>query len=641
MVFDVSKRKRAPEAMRRSESARVLIDALPDAVMVHRDERLVYVNARLLDQLGYPSAELLLGRPLRDIIHPDDSDKVLRRLEQMRLTGKPVPVSEERFLRRNGEVVTLEVAKVPLIFDEEPAVVAIGRDVSERRHAEQRFRTAVESAPSGMVMSDESGEIVLVNRAIEAMFGYTAHELVGQPIEILVPTRVRSLHPELRAGFFAAPGVRAMGAGRELYGRHKDGSEIPVEIGLNPIQNSEGTFVLCSVVDVSERKRAESALAMADRMTAVGTLAAGVAHGINNPLAYVKGNLLFAQAEIGDLLDTERAARPGPATLGRLAEVRKALGEAEEGANRVRDLVTDLLTFSRHREEPHATAQLTAVLESVLQMTANEIRHRANLAKSYEAVPAVVGEASRLAHVFTNLIVNAAQSIPEGEAECNEIRVATWTDSEGWAIVEIRDTGCGIAPDLQARIFEPFFTTKPIGSGTGLGLSIAHGIVSALGGGIDFKSELGKGTAFRVRLPAWHGERGVAPAGACGHAGRMRLLLVDDDPLVLRAMRRQLEREHDVLAATSGQECLALLRHGEKFDAILCDLMMPVITGMQLYDAMAEEFPRDAERMVFVTGGAFTERAQQFLERVPNPRVAKPIDADALRTALAALTSTS
>ncbi|HME73362.1 MAG TPA: PAS domain S-box protein, partial [Myxococcota bacterium] len=605
------------------------------------DERLVYVNARLLDQLGYPSAELLLGRPLRDIIHPDDSDKVLRRLEQMRLTGKPVPVSEERFLRRNGEVVTLEVAKVPLIFDEEPAVVAIGRDVSERRHAEQRFRTAVESAPSGMVMSDENGEIVLVNRAIEAMFGYTAHELVDQPIEILVPTRVRSLHPELRAGFFAAPGARAMGAGRELYGRHKDGSEIPVEIGLNPIQNSEGTFVLCSVVDVSERKRAESALAMADRMTAVGTLAAGVAHGINNPLAYVKGNLLFAQAEIGDLLDRARAAQPGPATLGRLAEVRKALGEAEEGANRVRDLVTDLLTFSRHREEPRGTAQLTAVLESVLQMTANEIRHRARLAKSYEAVPAVVGEVSRLAHVFTNLIVNAAQSIPEGEAECNEIRVATWTDSEGWAVVEIRDTGCGITPDLQARIFEPFFTTKPIGSGTGLGLSIAHGIVSALGGGIDFESELGKGTAFRVRLPAWHGERGVAPAGACGHAGRMRLLLVDDDPLVLRAMRRQLEREHDVLAATSGQECLALLQHGEKFDAILCDLMMPVMTGMQLYDAMAQEFPRDAERMVFVTGGAFTERAQQFLERVPNPRVAKPIDADALRTAFAALTSTS
>src|SRR5215472_3604544 len=502
--LDVSSDERAPEAVRRSESARVLIDAFPDAVMVHRDERLVYVNRRLLDQLGYSSPELILGRSLRDFIYPDDWEKVLRRLERMRFSRTPLPVSEERFLCRNGEVVTLEVAEVPVIFDGGAAVVAIGRDPSERRHAEQRFRTAVESAPSGMVMCDGNGEIVLVNRAIEAMFGYTAHELVGQPIEILVPMRVHSLHPKLRAGFFDAPSVRAMGAGRDLHGRHKDGSEIPVEIGLNPIETSEGKFVLCSVVDVSERKRAESALALADRMTAVGTLAAGVAHGINNPLTYVKGNLLFAQAEIGEVLNTERAALLGPATLERLAEVRRALNEADEGANRVRDLVTDLLTFSQHRDEPRGTAQLTAVLDSVLQMAANEIRHRARLVKSYEAVPSVVGEASRLAHVFTNLIINAAQSIPEGDAERNEIRVATWTDSEGSAVVEIRDTGCGIAPDLHARIFEPFFTTKPIGSGTGLGLPIAHGIVSALGGGIDFESELRKGTAFRVRLPAWN-----------------------------------------------------------------------------------------------------------------------------------------
>ena len=138
VLLDVSKPKHTPEAMRRSESARTLIDALPDAVMVHQEDRLVYVNPRLLEQLGYPSADLLLGRLLRDFIHPDDSDKVLRRLERMRLTGKPIPVSEERFLRQNGEVVTLEVAKVPVIFDGKPAVVAIGRDITERRHAEQR-----------------------------------------------------------------------------------------------------------------------------------------------------------------------------------------------------------------------------------------------------------------------------------------------------------------------------------------------------------------------------------------------------------------------------------------------------------------------------------------------------------------------
>jgi PAS domain S-box-containing protein len=638
---------RAQQELRHSEQRfRLLADHASDIIAeFDAGGKILYVSPGLTTILGR-SIDAIIGQSLPDIIdeliHPDDRQKLARGLTRITEDSDMTFRALYRARHVNGEWRWFETRSQSFgAADGTVHAVSVHRDVTERERADARFRLAVEASPAGALMIDANGRIVLINRAAASLFGYERDELIGRSIEILVAPAIREKHPRFRAEFLLSPTTRAMGAGRDLYGVRKDGSEVPVEIGLNPIETDEGVFVLSSIVDITERKRAESTLALADRMSAVGTLAAGVAHGMNNPLAYVKGNLVFAKSEIGDILNTGRAAQLGPATVGRLAEVGRALGEAEEGANRVRDLVSDLLTFSRHREEPRGTAQLTSVLDSVLQMTANEIRHRARLAKSYKAVPGVVGEASRLAHVFTNLIVNAVQCIPEGHAESNEIRVSTWTDSDGWAVIEIRDTGGGIAPDLQTRVFEPFFTTKPIGSGTGLGLPVAHGIVSALGGRIDLESELGRGTVFRVRLPAWDGKRESKPADVCGEVGRMRLLLVDDDPLVLRVTRRQLEREHEVLAASSGEECLALLRQGQKFDAILCDLMMPVMTGMQLYEAMIEELPRDAERMVFVTGGVFTEGAQQFLEHVPNLRLAKPIEAEALRRALAVLAATS
>jgi CheY-like chemotaxis protein len=224
--------------------------------------------------------------------------------------------------------------------------------------------------------------------------------------------------------------------------------------------------------------------------------------------------------------------------------------------------------------------------------------------------------------------MNAAQSIPEGRADRNEIRIVTRTAENGRAVIEVCDTGAGIPRDILPRIFDPFFTTKPVGVGTGLGLSLCHRMVSDLGGDIAVESEVGKGSVFRLTLPAAKSERhALAPARAVGEpARRSRVLVLDDEVAFGRALERSLGRYHDVVTLTSGSEALAMMAAGERFDAILSDLMMPQVTGMDLYEELGRIAPDQARKMIFVTGGAFTERAREFLEGLANPCVEKPFE---------------
>jgi two-component system, cell cycle sensor histidine kinase and response regulator CckA len=262
-------------------------------------------------------------------------------------------------------------------------------------------------------------------------------------------------------------------------------------------------------------------------------------------------------------------------------------------------------------------------------MALNEIRHRARLTKEYGATPLVDADDVRLGQVFINLLVNAAQALPEGRADSNEVRVITSTDAMGRAVVEIHDTGSGIPESVLGRVFDPFFTTKPIGLGTGLGLSICHNIVTSMGGTITVESEIGRGTRFRVVLPASvqcvpEEHRPSAPAPVASQS-RASVLVVDDERAVGDMIGRVL-RHHDVTIVTSAKEALALVFSNRPYDVIVSDLMMPEVSGMELYDELAMRRPNDAERMIFVTGGAFTPAASAFLDRVTNERIEKPFD---------------
>jgi CheY-like chemotaxis protein len=268
-------------------------------------------------------------------------------------------------------------------------------------------------------------------------------------------------------------------------------------------------------------------------------------------------------------------------------------------------------------------------------MAQNEIRHRAKVERIYGRVPRVDANEGRLGQVFLNLIVNATQAIPEGNADDNEIGVATRTDGAGNVVVEVRDSGQGIAPEHRARLFDPFFTTKPVGVGTGLGLSICHNIIAAHGGTIEVESEVGKGSMFRVILrpsaivTAFEEPPPPPPPGRRG-----RILVVDDEPMVVASVARLLSPEHEVVTVTAARDALTHLDEGDRFDLILCDLMMPEMTGMDLLEELARTHPDQAERMVFTTGGAFTPRAQEFLDATPHQRIEKPFTSQGLRAAV-------
>ncbi len=374
----------------------------------------------------------------------------------------------------------------------------------------------------------------------------------------------------------------------------------------------------------ARRAEMEAQLMQADRLVSMGMLAAGVAHEINNPLAYLVAGL--------DVLSTEMDRLSRELPPGTLLPLQQALREVGHGADRIEHTVRDLKTFSRTGEEPIEPLDLRRVLESSIRMAFGEIRYRARLTVDLGPIPMVEASESRLGQILLNLLINAAQAIPEGAVDQNEIRVATFADAHGRAVVEIRDTGVGIPRENLERIFEPFFTTKPPGVGTGLGLSICKGLVAAMGGDITVESQAGGGSVFRLRLPPAAPDRARPRSGAvAGRAPRAaRVLIVDDEALVCKAVARALA-EHEVATETRAAAALERIGSGERFDLVICDLMMPEMTGMDFHERLSSLAPDLARRTVFITGGAFTPKAREFLDRVKGPVVEKPFDGAALR----------
>jgi signal transduction histidine kinase len=379
----------------------------------------------------------------------------------------------------------------------------------------------------------------------------------------------------------------------------------------------------------AERRRMQQQLLLADRLSSIGMLAAGVAHEINNPLAYVLGNLEFAVGRLsaGHGLDGAE-----------LAEVVQALGQAREGSERIGHITRDLKVFCRSgADEAVGSVSPRRVMESSISIAWNQIRHRARLERSFDRVPNIAGNENRLGQVFLNLLVNAAQALPEAHADQNEISVAIRAE-HGKVLVEVSDTGSGMSEEQQARIFEPFYTTKPRGVGSGIGLSICRSIVNDMGGDISCESRLGLGTTFRVYLPASGAVlTSLPPRAELEVLRRARILVLDDEPALCVVLRRLLRREHEVIGYSDAREVLGLLERDAAFDVIICDIMMPIISGIEFFGQLRERHPELASRVVFMTGGVFDARAQQFLRGLPNPQLEKPFETRALHQALAAI----
>ena len=488
--------------------------------------------------------------------------------------------------------------------------------IPEPTHAvELRLRAAVESSPSGLLMTDAEGNIVLVNREVERLFGYAREELLGRSVEMVIPERFRAGHTGFRGGFMGSPRVRAMGAGRDLYAMRKDRSEVPVEIGLTPVATEEGMFVLASIVDITARRKAEAEqrhleeeLRQAQKLEAVGTLAGGIAHDFNN--------ILFGITGYAELIGRETRSRE--AVAEDLAELMKA-------ARRGKELVERILVFSRRQPSERQPLEIGPTVAEAARLLRATLPPSIELKVSVHAqAPRVLGDATSIHQVLMNLGTNAAHAMPGGGMLEITVEPQYLRDHvvrshpglhEGWyAVLVVRDHGSGIDPAVRDRVFEPFFTTKPKGSGTGLGLSIVHTIMRTHEGAIDLDSEPGRGTTISCFFPALataaSPERPGEEEAPQGHGER--ILLVEDEPSLATMSSRRLEAlGYRVTCETDAPRAVEVFRaRPGDFDLVISDYLMPQMVGLEF--ARAVHNIRPDVPIVLLTG---------YIEELPDETI--------------------
>jgi two-component system cell cycle sensor histidine kinase/response regulator CckA len=637
----------------------------PAAILVVEDEAIVARDIQTtLRDLGYEVQET--ASSCEEAIHRASTRAPDLVLMDIRIQGQRDGVEAAEMLRRRFRIpvvfltayaddTTIERAKKaqpygylvkPIKSNELRSVVEVSlykHEMDTRlRERERWFSTTLRSIGDAVVSTDVEGRVTFMNTVAETLTGWRTEDAVGKPFEEVLRLVQEETHASVESPIRRALReglVARLGGNIALLSR--DGAERPIDDIAAPIID-DGDLLGAVMVfrDVSEQRRMQRQIELADRLASVGTMAAGMAHEVNAPMGsvlaqvqQVASRLQEHRAELHALFSDEAYA----GVFKRLEEIQRALHEAEEGANRVTKIASELRTFAQPATHHAGPVDLRQVLSWAGEVVAHEIRSRAALAMEVGNVPLVNADEARLGQVFINLLLNAAQAITPGHVKDNEVRVSARTAADGRAVVEVRDSGCGIPPDLLGRIFDPFFTTKSVGTGTGLGLSICHGIVRSLGGEIHVESQVGRGSLFRVLLPASVATpTSATPANGIAAAPQTgRILVVDDEPLVATAIRRALEPDHQVTCVKTVREAMAMVERSEGFDAILCDLLLPEVTGMDFYDDLLRTRPDVARRVIFMSGAvSSTQRATEFVASVSNRCLEKPFSIDTLRGAV-------
>lgn len=625
------------EALRQSEARfRVMCDGAPLGICVCDPQlELGYANAALCMLLGRTPEELL-GRGWQTAL-PSEHVSALRTFQATAAPERLFDAGVLRLLHKDGSSVFTSL-RMAAMYDEGVLlgyVITIA-DVSQEHHARLAterarldLRRMIENSPEGIAVLRES-RCLFANRALVTALGLAnAEQLIGRGFGELVHPEDRVwVHESCRAGTTSALDA----AGFELRCLRADGSYALLEVRVAELDEFDGApATLLSARDITETKRLRAQLLVSERLSSVGSLAAGVAHEINNPLAAALLHLDWLAAQLTRL----NAAQPALSESELRAQLRrlvKPVEEAREAGARVRDIVRDLNVFSRPEDERQEPVDLSRVLESAVRLAWNELRQRARLVRDWGELPSVRGSEARLGQVVLNLLINAAQAIEERRPEAHEIRVSARVLSSTHVLVEVCDTGSGIPAENLERIFDPFFTTKPPGIGTGLGLSICQRLTASMGGQIEVESRVGHGSTFRVTLLRADPE--PEPAAASHHtpirteaAPRGRLMVIDDDEAMGGALEQMLTPEHSVQVFVSARTALASLQAGSRVDLVLCDVMMPDMSGIEFHSALQRSHPELARRVVFVTGGTLNAQARSFLDRVDNPRLYKPFEA--------------
>jgi PAS domain S-box-containing protein len=585
---DITARKQAEAALRESEERfRNTAENLPMMLwLTDPSGTCTYINQNWLDYTGQTLATAL-GFGWLDAVHPDDAEPAAKTF--LAANARQVPFSlEYRLCGAHGEYRHFLDAASPRLGPAGEFLGYVGcvMDIHERALATEHFRLAVEAAPSAMIMAAEDGTIALVNSRTEHLFGYTRGDLLGHPVEVLLPERFHAEYRRNRDESFLALAAGTMGRESEIFGVRRDGSEVPVEIGLNPIRTDAGRFLLASITDITERKRVEETrarleaqLRQAQKMKALGTLAGGIAHDFNNILSAVIGNVDLAREDVDD----EHPAQES------LAVIRAA-------SQRARDLVHQILTFSRQQAVERHVVQLASVAEESVKLLRATLPAGIDLVTAFAAdTPPVLADRTHIHQVLMNLCANAWQAIeaPVGRVEIALTGVMVGDEPRHaglrpgrYARLTVVDTGKGMDRETVERIFDPFFTTKEPGEGTGLGLAVVDGVVKNHDGFIEVLSAPGLGTTFHLYLPATELEVEAVRASMADlprGTGQRILYLDDEEPLVMVARRVLVRLGYEVVGFTIPAEALAAFRADPAgFDLCVTDLNMPSVSGLEI-----------------------------------------------------------
>jgi PAS domain S-box-containing protein len=496
--MDVTAQKESQDALRESEARfRALADTAPVMIWMSGPDKLCnFFNQGWLDFTGR-SLEQELGHGWAEGVHREDLDRCLE-VYANSFDGRQSFTMEYRLRRCDGEYRWVLDNGTPRFATDGTFLGYIGSclDITDRKQAEERFRLAVEASPNGMVLVNAQGKIVLANACLEKLFGYEIRELIGQAVELLVPERFRSNHLAHRAGFHTAPVARAMGAGRELFARRKDGTEFPVEIGISPIQSPEGTLVLSVIVDITERKRAEfearqhrEEIAHLGRLAIMGEMAGSLAHELSQPLGAIVTNVGAALRFLErDNLSAEK--------------LRELLQDIAADGKRAGEVIRTVRGMGRKEAGARRLLQLNDIIAEVLRLTPSDaLGHHCTVSIELDPLlPKVDANSVQLQEVFLNLIQNAFEASEEVPRARRRVIIGTERDGDYAVRASIRDFGPGLPLDLPERVFERFFSTKA--EGLGIGLFISRSIIAAHGGTLSAENAEGGGAQFCVRLPA-------------------------------------------------------------------------------------------------------------------------------------------
>ncbi len=615
-VRDVTQRRLAAETAAQLAS---IIQSSHDAVIGKTlDQFITSWNPGAERLYGYTAAEVT-GRHIEVLIPAQNREREAAVVAAV-TRGERVDQYQTRRLRKDGTTVEVSLNMSP-IADRNGTIIgvaSVARDVTEQQRAGARFRGLMEAAPDAMVCVDGDGRIALVNAQTERLFGYGRDELVGLPVETLVPDQVRGLHPAHRAGYVADPRPRPMGADIQLAGRRRDGSTFPAEVSLAAMGTGEGLLVTAVVRDVTERleiaaererlrtqaerDKLERRLHQSQRLESLGQLAGGVAHDFNNLLGVISNYAAFVGEEVARQL-------PGARGQG----VRDDIGQVQQAAERAAGLTRQLLAFARQEMIQPRVLNLNDVVLSVEQLLIRTLGEHVELITDLAAdLPPVLADPGQIEQILVNLAVNARDAMPQGGKLAIQTASTIIDDiaNQGelppgqYVTVRVSDTGTGIPKDVLDRVFEPFFTTKPKGEGTGLGLATVYGIVTQAGGHVRIYSEPGLGTSLTALLPVTEQDTApAAPPSAKPQHGRGQTVLVVEDEAAMREVTRRIlaRNGYRVVAAASGHEALDVLATQlDHIDVLLTDVIMPRMQGKEL--AAKVRILRPAARVVFMSG---------------------------------------